>query len=266
MPNKTKSARTETGAREAKILLFDVESSPNIGYTWGVWEENVIEVIEARQIISVAWKWFGEKGISVKSLPDFPGYRKDPKNNKALIEHLHGLISRADIAVGHNIDKFDDKMANTDFIKHGMTPPPSHKTVDTLKIARKHFRFNSNKLNDLGVFLRLGQKVKHSGFVLWKACLAGDMKAWKLMRKYNAGDVALLEKVYLKFRPWMPNHPAIKPREITNKNPACPICKEKKMQMRGKRINRSGTIPRYQCQACGHWVDGILIRKEWRIK
>lgn len=247
-------------------MLFDVESSPNIGFCWGTWEQNIIEVIEHRQIISVSWKWLGEKKIGVKALPDFPGYRKDPKNNKALMEFLHGLISKAAIAVGHNIDKFDDKMANTDFIKHGLTPPPPHKTVDTLKVARRHFRFNSNKLNDLGVFLKVGRKVKHSGFVLWKACMAGDMKAWKLMRKYNVGDVALLEKVYLKLRPWMTNHPALKPRETTNQNPPCPLCHERRLQSRGSTIGRKGRVPRVQCGACGHWPPLVWLKKEWRIK
>ena len=262
--NQTKSARTETAT--AKILFFDVETSPNIGYTWGVWEQNVIKVIRPRQIICFSWKWLGEKKSHVLAMPDFPGYRKDRENNKLLIMALHRLISQADIVVGHNIDGFDDKRSNTDFIRHGLNPPPPHKTVDTLKVARSKFQFNSNKLNDLGLFLNVGQKVKHCGFELWERCLSGDMKAWGLMKRYNRGDVDLLERVYLKERPWMTNHPAIKPRDNGNRNPPCPMCHERRLISRGFQINRKGRIPRVQCQGCGCWPTIEWRQKEWRLK
>ena len=29
-----------------RILLFDIETSPLISYTWGIWEQDVIEVKE----------------------------------------------------------------------------------------------------------------------------------------------------------------------------------------------------------------------------
>lgn len=255
---------------KARILLFDVETSPNIGYTWGKWEQNVIEFIKERQIICFSWKWLGQRKTYVKALPDFPGYKRDRDNNKALIAALHKEISKADIVVGHNIDGFDDKRANTDFIKHGFPPPPPHKTVDTLKVARSKFQFNSNKLNDLGAFLKVGQKVKHSGFELWRQCMAGNPTAWRLMKKYNAGDVDLLERVYLKERPWMTNHPAMKQRGDN----VCPKCDSHNLISGGWLINRSGKKPRYQCKDCGSWSSGVLIKKaggkkgekEWRVK
>lgn len=240
-----------------------METSPNIGYTWGRWEQDVIEFIKERQIICFSWKWLGEKKTNVRALPDFPGYKRDRDNNKALIAALHAEISKADIVVGHNIDGFDDKRANTDFIKHGFPPPPPHKTVDTLKVARSKFQFNSNKLNDLGVFLKVGQKVKHSGFVLWKGCLDGNPKAWALMKRYNRGDVDLLERVYLKERPWMTNHPVVKVRTT---KPECPACHKNDLNHRGYNLSRKGKAPRFQCRSCGHWASAILISKRWVIK
>lgn len=260
--NQTNRFGGETAT--AKVLLFDVETSPNIGYTWGLWEQNVIKIIRPRQIMCFSWKWLGEKKSHVLAMPDFPGYRKDRENNRLLILALHRLISQADIVIGHNVDGFDDKRANTDFIKHGLNPPPPHKTVDTLKVARSKFQFNSNKLGDLGTFLGVGQKVKHWGFDLWRRCLDGDPKAWALMKRYNRGDVDLLERVYLKERPWMTNHPAIKPRGDV----ACSLCHSKHIQFRGHRKTRRGLVPRYQCQEpnCGHWDSGILVKKAWTIK
>ena len=263
MANQTKPARVETAA---KILLFDLESSPNIGFTWGKFEQNVIEFIKERQIICFSWEWLDTGEHGTLALPDFPGYKKDPENNKALIAALHRLFSKADIIIGHNLDRFDDRRANTDFIKHGFPPPPPHKTVDTLKVVRKYFDFNGNRLSDLGAFLKVGSKVRHEGFPLWRKCLQGCLRAWAKMRRYNRGDVRLLKRIYLKLRPWIKTHPAIKVREDSNKNPPCPQCDERRLQGRGTSMTRKGRIPRVQCGACGFWPPIAWIKKAWRVK
>ena len=257
-----------------KVLLYDVESSPNIGYTWGTWEQHVIKVIQRRQIISFAWKWLGENKVSVLALPDFKSYRRHPTNNLGLLRELHRQISMADIAVAHNIDEFDDKMSNTDFLLSGFPPPPPHRTVDTLKFARFKFRLNSNKLDDLGQELGVGRKVKHEGFELWDKCLHGDMDAWARMKRYNKGDVALLEKVYLRLRPWMANHPNM---SAPDRLDGCRVCRSRNMKPEGNRYNQSGKVPRFSCRDCGAWSCGQLVNidppkpvktagKMWRFK
>lgn len=237
-----------------KVLLYDEETSPNIGYTWTTWETNVIKVIQHRQIISFAWKWLGEKKTRCLALPDFPSYALDKRDNRSLIKALHDLFQEADITVGHNVKKFDDRRANTDFLKHGLPPPPPHRQVDTLEFARSKFDFNSNKLDDLGEFLGLGRKVRHPGFEMWEGCLGGDPKSWSLMKKYNIGDVDLLERVYLKLRPWMMRHPNMNAADgATDK---CPYCRSKSLTPRGWSISNTGKRPRFKCKDCGKWSVG----------
>ncbi len=261
----TKAERPET-ASSAKVLLFDIESSPNIGFTWGRYEQTVIDFVKERQIISFAWKWLGEKKVHCLALPSFKGYRRNRTNNKSLILELHKIISSADIVVGHNVSNFDDKFANSEFAIHGLKPPPPHKQIDTLKVARSKFRFNSNRLGDLSERLGFGKKARTGGFELWLGCLRGEMGSWNRMMAYNKRDVVLLEKIYLKMRPWMTNHPATKPRENTNKNPECPICHERKLQSKGTQMNRKGRAPRYHCQSCGSWTLGIRVKNKWAVK
>jgi len=256
--NQTKSPdATETAAR---ILLYDLETSPNLAYTWGVWQQDVIRVIKHRQIISFAWKWLGEAEGHVLALPDFKGYAKDKENNRELIKALHALFCQADITVGHNVVDFDDKRSNTDFIKHGLTPPPPHKRVDTLKAARAAFDFNSNKLDDLGEFLGVGRKVRHPGIDMWIGCLNGDPESWAQMKKYNLGDVGLLERVYLKLRPWMTGHPNLNP--MSKASFTCPACKSANLQCRGFIFLSTGKRQRYQCTDCGKWATGRFGRYE----
>jgi len=246
-----------------KVLLYDIETSPHIGYTWNKYETDVLEFIKEKQVISFAWKWLGEKRVQCLSLPMFPTYKKDRDNNRDLIVELHKLISEADITVGHNVCAFDDKVSNAEFILHGLTPPPPHKTIDTLRVARKLFKFSSNKLGDLGQRLGLGKKVSTGGFSLWLGCLHGDPKSWALMEKYNKGDVDLLEKVYHKLKPWMTNHPDM---NIADRHVGCPACRGINIIRRGWMYSTHGKSPRFQCRDCGKWSKGLSVNRELRFQ
>lgn len=262
--NKTNRVGGETATGRIKVLLYDVESSPNVAYIWNKYEQNALgDFIKERQIISVAWKWLGEKEVHVIALPSFKSYKKRPEDNEALVRYFHKVISKADIVIGHNVAAFDDKMVNTDFLFHGLRPPPPHKTIDTLRVARSRFRFNSNKLGDLGARLGLGKKVSTGGFDLWVRCLRGDNKAWALMMKYNKGDVVLLEKIYLKLRPWMTNHPDMNAVERVF---GCPVCRSKNTIRCGWHITMRGRQIRFKCKDCGKWSLGKLIKRELRLQ
>jgi hypothetical protein len=193
-----------------KTLLLDVETSPNLGYVWGRWEQNIIgDLVKESQMISFAWKWLGDTKVECRSLPMYKTYKTDPENNKMLVQELRDVYDEADVVVGHNLFAFDDKVSNTNFIVNGILPPKPHRVIDTLKIAKKYFRFSSNKLGDLGKRLGLGEKASTGGFKLWLGCMHGVPASWRQMETYNKQDVVLLEKVYRKFLPWI-NLPKLK--------------------------------------------------------
>ncbi len=228
---------------------------------WGdrKWETDVIEFISLPFILSYAYKWLGEKKIHVHALPDCAGYQRNKECDRALLASLYELIDQADIVVAHNGDKFDLRFSNTRATVNGLLPPEPYRSVDTLKVARKHFRFPSNKLDDLGNFLDVGRKLPHTGFHLWSRCMGGDTKAWALMRRYNAMDVALLERVYLKLRPWTTTHPNLSLH--TRQFDACPVCQSKQIVHKGRNYLTSGWKQRFKCNSCGHrFVAGPIIR------
>lgn len=267
MSDANKTNPSVMGETAAKLLFIDHETSYNIGcfFQNRQYEVRILKILKHKKIISTAWNWLTETKIECLALPMFPSYRKNRDDNRGLIKKIHELYTKADIIVGHNINGFDDKMSNTGMLLNDLVPPP-HKTIDTLRIARDKFSFPGNRLDDLGEFLGLGKKVKHDGFEMWEKCMAGDPKAWKDMVRYNVGDVALLKKIYFKFRPWITNHPALRAREDGNKNPPCPHCNERRLQSRGVHVNRNGTIPRVQCGACGHYPSLIWRQKSWVVK
>ena len=178
---------------------------------------------------------------------------------------MWGLLDKADVVIAHNGDSFDIKKTNTRFAIHGMKPPSPYKSIDTKKLAKKYFKFDSNKLDDLGMYLSVGKKLSAGGFATWKGCMQGDKKSWKRMVDYNKQDVVLLEKVYLALRPWMTNHPNI--NILDERLGACPTCGSDKVQKRGWAITPVNRKQRYHCQNCGRWSmgrseknTGIIIR------
>lgn len=249
-----------TKPRKARILIYDLESFPNIAAVWGKYEQNVLWYEREGGLASFAYKWLGERQTHVKALPDYRTYRKDMYDDKFLIQDLYELFNQADAVVAHNGDSFDQKKANARYLAHNIVPPEPYKQIDTLKVARKHFKLNSNKLDDLGSLLGVGRKERTGGLDLWHDCYYGDTKAWRKMKSYNKQDVVLLEKVYLKLLPWMSSHPAM--GILTNIPGACPKCGKGPMQKRGFNFTTVSTVQRYQCQSCGGWSQGRNIKRE----
>lgn len=241
-----------------KILLFDIETSPNVAYTWGKYDQNVIDFLQEWHMLSFAYKWKGEKQIKVKALPDYAIYKKDRTNDLSLVQDLWELFNKADIIIAHNGDQFDIKKSNACFLKHSMGVPSHYRTIDTLKVARKQFKLNSNKLDDLATVLKLPGKLKHAGWELWKGCLEGDLNSWKTMRRYNKQDVALLEQVYLRLLPWIDNHPNL---NVYLGYDVCPNCGSEHMKSFGFRYAQGTKYRRLQCMDCGSWSKQSLKGK-----
>ena len=134
-----------------KVLLYDLETSPRLTYNWGEYEQNALGVKEESYILCYSYKWLDEKKTHVVSLDDFPLYKKDKSNDRELVKKLHELQDSADVIIGHNSGSFDDKWSNKQFINHGLPPVSPYVSIDTLKMARRFFRFDSNALGKLGV-------------------------------------------------------------------------------------------------------------------
>ena len=146
-----------------KILFLDCETAPNLGWVWGRYEQDVIDIHTHWHLLSFAWRWRGQKRISCRALPDYPRYIRDRRDDKSLIGDLWKLMDRADIVIAHNGDAFDIKKFTARCLFHGIGPPSPFKSVDTLKIARKYFKMDSNKLDDLGAMLKVGRKLPTYG-------------------------------------------------------------------------------------------------------
>jgi len=264
---KVEAQAVTVGTREPRILLWDIETAPLKVYTWGIWEQNAIWIAEQWHILTIAWKFLGDKKVQVLGLDDFSEYQKDPNNDYALVRKAWELFNEADIVVAHNGVAFDTKKIKARMIIHGMEPHSYIQEVDTLKLARKHFAFTSNKLNDVCEVLGIGAKVSTGGYRLWQDILEKqDPKAWAKMKVYNKHDVELLEQLYLKLRPWSTNHPNL--ATIADRPEACPKCGDDKkgLVVRGYKYTAVSARVSYKCNACGGYSSGRKIEKPTQTK
>lgn len=254
--------------RKPKVLLYDLEVSPEL--FWGYpprWQTMALKVEQRQKLMSFSYKWLGQKKIHHKNLSQMATYKVDPQSDALLAKELHKVMSEADVIIGHNSVSFDDKMANMFFIANGLDPLPSHKVIDTKRIAKQNFRYGSNKLDDLAEFFGLKGKtdVKHSD--IWYECFVEhNKKSWKLMQIYNDQDVNITEQVYLIMRPFMRNHPNIS--RITGEWDTCPRCGSYNNRVKAYRVTNVSRYRQFQCLDChGFYSDRKAIsEKEGDIK
>lgn len=233
----------------AKILVFDIETSPLVAYLWSKWQNGVNDndIISDWSILCFSAKWlFDSKMISHKMT------RKElqTRDDSRIVKELWKLLDEADIVIAHNGKKFDIKKANSRFLRNKLLLPTSYQVIDTLLHARSKFGETSNTLNYLAGALGLGSKME-TPKGMWHKVMQGDYNMLNTMSKYCDQDVLLLEEVYLEMRPYIQPHPNIG-LYISENVEACTCCGSKNIKETGK--SYATTVNMYnllRCDECG---------------
>lgn len=230
-----------------RTLVIDIETSPNVAHVWGLFNQTVslAQLRESTQVIAFAAKWVEEKKTFF--------YSDHTHGHADMIAAAWALLDEADAVVHYNGRSFDIPHLRREFLLAGLTPPSPFAEIDLLDTVKKQFRFTSNKLDHVANQLGLGRKVQHEGHTLWVRCMAGEPRAWALMRKYNVHDVKLTEELYYLLKPWMKSHPTVSLYEV---GAGCPRCGGVELQRRGYAYTKVSTYQRYQCVSCGAWSRG----------
>ena len=248
---KTTKKEQEKGPDGPRILFLDIETAPDVAYVWGVYQENAIAIHEHWYVLSYAYRWRGEKRIICRGLDDFPGYKGGNSTERKLIAEVRDLLDQADIVVAHNGADFDVRKLNARMIDLKFTPPSPYKVVDTKRDLTKVAKFSSNRLNWLGKQLGIGQKtMEHHDWAMWSGCMKGDKKCWSEMKVYNTHDIELLEQLYDRLAPWIPQPNA---QLWASGKPRCvnPACSSRVMNGNGTYPAASRIYQRYLCPSCG---------------
>ena len=230
-----------------RVGLFDTETLPLEGFAWRAWDVSFSpdQIISGTSLLSWAGKFLNESDMYSDILTSKEALVKD---DERIAKSCWEFLAQCDVVVGHNLIDFDTKVANTAFIKHGL-PPIKYIQVDTLKIARKFFKFDMNKMGVLNRQLGLSEKMENEGFPLWRACREGDQDALDKMIAYNKQDVLALEDLFYKLRPYAPHQFNVALFNETEKQ-LCPVCGSDKLEVIGDYYTPAGKWDSLRCQNC----------------
>lgn len=251
----------------AKLVLYDLEVSPALGFFYPpLYQTNIMRVEKYQILMSFSYAEFTEGKLKIRNvrLDDFPArFKNDRWDDKDVVLGLHKVLSEFDHKIAYNGIGFDDRMSNTFFIKHGLEMIPETKSIDPLKTIRRKFRFASNKMDEIARETGMAGKTDVTVNSLWYPYLMGGeaeaKKAGKLLKKYNDQDIVALRDNYLKFRPYMNTHPNL---AVSGDADGCPRCQAKDYQYRGYMRTNTTIYRRLYCNECGAWFKERCLDKD----
>lgn len=237
------------------IVTLDIERLPGT-FTADFWDLNAFKnrrihpdyVVSWPRTICIAWRVYGTKKVEFVA-------EWQPGGAEAMLLAAWEVYDRAEIVVGHNVDRFDGRALQTGWLEMGLPMPSPVKTVDTLKVARKHFSMESNTLDAICRRLGIAHKTDKYDVQVAKAAVDGHVPSQRRIKAYNVGDIYASEALYDRLRGRIPNHP-----HVTSGNAldviSCNQCNGRNLERNGIKLAQQITYLLYRCQGCGANVQG----------
>jgi hypothetical protein len=235
-----------TDDSKPRLLVLDIETAPAELWGWALYNQNFgVEQIKADPyILCVGYQWLGEGGPECLTLWEL--------GPEVMHARTRELLQLADGVITKNGVKFDYPWIKAEFAKYKIAPPKLPTHIDLDKVAKKEFRFLSNKLDYILQYLDIGSKVDTGGFKLWREVMEGKEAARKKMVRYCKHDVRQTGRLYNRLKGFITNHPAMRSLGST----ACPTCQSKKTKKDGIRRTACFHIQQHQCNDCGRYFSG----------
>ena len=240
--------------KELKMLFWDTEIS--VKRSWHFQQEGYLgskQIDKDFFLLSHQWAW-GENSNEVFVDLIKPEDAKIENDFDIVLKAWH-LLDKADVVVAHNGKRFDIKIINARFIKHGLPQPSPYKVIDTYQLARSQFGFTFKSLDYLCKFLDLpAQKLPHDGLQLWIDATLGDAEALRKIGVYGRGDIPTLQEVFKRLKGWgtgSVNLGAMKNNISETDTLRCPSCASDDVYPLNKLAHTNvNATQAYRCNGC----------------
>lgn len=193
---------TDLPLQRQKILTYDIETSRSKADLWWTGKQYVghHQISENPRIISIAWKWMHEDKVeSVK-------WDKD-MDDKDLLRAFLKAYNEADMVIGQNNDRFDNRWVNARAALHNLEVNTFVKSFDIMKQTKRLFRLPSYSMAFIANFFGLTLKQSHEGIHMWEMIEKGNPEQkeeyLQKMIDYNIGDIITTEEIYFRLRKYM---------------------------------------------------------------
>lgn len=272
MTNRLKSIQPRINpASTVKAVTLDIERIPgrvsmqHRGFTikGDVWDLNALKHMTGRRIhaddmtewprtICAAWKWYDAPDVEFAAEWNVGGY-------DGFMRTVWDVFDRADLIIGHNADRFDARHLMGGWAEMGLPAPSPYKVIDTLKIARGSFAYESNTLDALNKRLGIDAKTDKYSVEVARAAVDGHKDAQARIESYNRGDIIASEALFDRLRPYARNIPHL---GMWSGDPlACPNCGHS-MTATGRTVHANVQVYEgYVCPNCGAHGRGTTTLK-----
>ena len=243
----------EPSKPKARILIYDIETPRLRAELWWSGKQfvNGNDVLDEPRIISISWKWFGEDEVYADHWDLKTG------DDRAMMENFLKYYNEADVVVGINNDRFDNRWINLRAAKHRLDVNTFVRSIDIQKQAKRLFRMPSYSLKYMGAFFDIPlQKQNHEGLVMWQKIQYGTMEERKeyinKMIDYNVGDIYATEGLFLRLLPQLNLHSHLGAMHGAGVY-SCPMCgNHETIQLNKSTRTLAGTIQHImECQKDG---------------
>lgn len=249
---------------EPRIILFDLETIPDLNAALDVWPSlsnypGLTFKASINSICCFGYKVFGDNsGAKIINAWDFPEWESNVNDDRPLLRAAYEILKDADAFITQNGKRFDEPVIQTRLLLRDMDTLSKIRHVDTKLLAKK-FSFFSNSLKYLAEQLTERRKIENEGWRLWTRTHGGlprvrDPEAERTMAEYCKGDVEALEAIYLRLRSASTGNnslPNFNLHQMNGSENLCPGCGSTRIFKDGIRYNATVSYQRYVCKDCG---------------
>jgi len=238
------------GRNNTRVLIYDIETSRMLVKTWWTGKGYVgsNQIVREPYIITIAWKWFGDDDIQ------YVHWDKSHNDRSMLTEFLKEY-NRADLIIGQNNDKFDNRWVNARALKHGLRVNTMVRSLDLMKQAKKYFRLPGYSMKFMTEFVGVETKMDHEGIIMWDMIEDGTQEQQseylQKMIDYNVQDIVATEQMYLRFREYI-GHTTHIGMFTGGDQHDCPSCASDDVDHNRVTYTPAGTLQHImRCKDCG---------------
>lgn len=236
------------------ILIYDIETTRVKAWVWWSGKQFVSgdSLIDEPKIITIAYKWLGEDDITVLTWDE-------KLSDKQLLEKFLKVYNSADMVIGQNNDRFDNRWVNARAMKYGLDVNTFVRSFDIMRETKRLFRLPSYSMKYITNYLGIQTKLEHEGIKMWEKIQTGTPEEQKeylqKMVEYNRQDIVATEDMYLTLRKYMGHktHFGVLNGE---ERFTCPNCGGKNVSLDRTTVTPAGTVQRVM--KCSD--DGVVYK------
>lgn len=183
----------------SKVMIYDIETSRIRFWGWWTGQQYVAptQLIDEPTIITISWKWLGSEDIHYLT------WDENHSDKQMMIDFLKEY-NKADMVIGYNNDKFDNRFINARAMKHNLDVNTHVRSYDIMKEEKRVFRVPSYSMDYMAKYSNVIHKQGHEGLHMWNMIQTGtpEQQAEYLQKMvdYNIGDIAATEELYIRLR------------------------------------------------------------------